>query len=465
MPNFRSHNDDPVDADNLLGRREFVTSVCEVIRQCSPPKAMAVTGYWGTGKTSVLRQIQIDLEPINAGGVTEVRDRGRDGRPIQTVWFDAWRYQQEGQPIVGLLHEIRAHFSRLAMLKEQSKKLTNVTIRGVLSSLDEVIKTISLGALQPKVSDLSTFGKEYESDRLHQALPTEDLRKLLDEAIKAFLDERGILTLLIDDLDRCEGIGILRLLEGIKMYLSLPRCVVVFAMDQRQIEDALSVAFAAEEKQQAGIGLPRGYTARDRAREYMEKICQDVYRVPLATHAQKSRLLVQLVDDLEIDRWASCRAELERALRTFDCLPANPRKIKVLANRLAFVLSSGTWTRASSPEPLAVNDPNATSLSRDVVLLLVVSIFYCYHRPVYEQLEKNPAFITDVIAWSLETGVKPEDTRYLPLRDVVRSRTESNELPVNPSDSHVFRLHQCLDTLSTVTMVELEALFASQEHR
>ena len=48
-----------------------------------------------------------------------------------------------------------------------------------------------------------------------------------------------------------------------------------------------------------------------------------------------------------------------------------------------------------------------------------------------------------------------DDPRYRPMRGLLRSRDATGDLPVNPSDSNVFRLHAILGDLGVVTADEL----------
>lgn len=77
-----THNDSPTDTD-AFQQTDFIDGIARVIQNCTPPKGIAINGYWGTGKTSALRQLQKKLTTQN----------GHDNAPEETtvvpVWFEA----------------------------------------------------------------------------------------------------------------------------------------------------------------------------------------------------------------------------------------------------------------------------------------------------------------------------------------------------------------------------------------
>jgi len=128
-----THSDEPVITD-LLGHAGHVESVADVIENRQPPFVIGVHGDWGTGKTSFLMKLRWFLEGSSVGYDTreQLDELGKDlwpktyrgdGRNVETLWFEAWRYQFEPNPVVALLHEIRAHFAGKKNIASVSKKV------------------------------------------------------------------------------------------------------------------------------------------------------------------------------------------------------------------------------------------------------------------------------------------------------------------------------------------------------
>ena len=441
-----SHNDNPA-LDDAFGQDAFLAEVCTQISTCVPPKGIGINGYWGTGKTSALLQVYRHLTnelPYGENSTPGTPSQNHDGS-ILPVWFEAWRYQHESLPIVALLNEIRQQLGLWAAFQQKAKKLGSVALLGAISAFDETVKAASGGLLKPEFGKIQQIGNTWEKERFQKPLEGQVIRTLMQEAIQEILKskEKNKLVIFIDDLDRCEPATALRLMEGIKIYLSLNNCVIVFGMDQRQVERALATALA----------LPGGNDAVPDtayyAGEYLEKICQDIIHLPLANQQQKSyylhRLLLDILESGENSRAKGFADQLQKITDEHDCLPANPRKIKALANRLASMIRRHTSAAEAT-------DSSPTLL--EAKLCFIVAILYCFHRSVYEQLQRRPEYIQDVLAYAGDSDTTQE--KYSPMKGIRPSMNGSNELPVNPSDSNVFRLHQLLVEMETITAEEIK---------
>lgn len=441
-----SHNDTPTVKD-AFGNEAFIEAICLLVRTCTPPKGIGINGYWGTGKTSALLQIYQRLtgslpKAVPAEAVTGTPDK-KTTSEVTPVWFEAWRYQHESQPIVALLHEIRAQMGLMQKVQGKVGKLAGVAFLGTLTAFDEVIKVASGGNIKPELGKLAEIGRQWEAERLQQRLPSQVIQSLLQGAIGAVLGNKKRLVIFIDDLDRCEPETALRLMEGIKVYLDLNNCVIIFGMDQRQVERALAKALGISDN-----------NAAHHAREYLEKICQDIIHLPLADKAVKSTYLESLLMKLKVA--AATVEQIKKVTDTYDVLPANPRKIKALANRIAFMCRR-LCSLQSSTTPLQATEPE--KVPRNAALLLLIAICHCFHRAVYEQLQKNPAYIATVLEYAQSSASLDElqkNPDYLPMRDILPSLSAGKELPCNPSDSNVFRLHQLLNELQSITTAEIE---------
>ncbi|UAA38936.1 AAA family ATPase [Paraneptunicella aestuarii] len=401
--------------------RHFVSQIAEEIKQSEPPKTIAITGYWGSGKTSALAQVYQKLTNRPPPFKGEISDN-QTKEHFVGIWFEAWRYQNEAQPIVALLHSIKQEFTRLQKLKGSMKKLVDVAFLGSLSIFDSVIKAAT-GA-QTDFKNLPKLGEKYEKDNLLSMLPTDMIHLALQEAISALVKDKKEgkrkLIIFIDDLDRCQPEAALKLLEGLKLYLSIPNCVIVMAIDQSQLEQVV--------KKELGDNASHHFVGV----EYLEKLCQDAHRLPLMSQEQGANLIEKELNQIfkqhenvvEIGVTAS---EIKDVVMESACLPANPRRVKMTINRMASYLRNWKY-QDEAPNALAVKG------------ITLLSCLYVSYRQIYEQLEWDINFYDKLDDFTNESfEFADEAIENSPLDGIRQPKPSVEYIGVHPSSLNIFR--------------------------
>ena len=375
------HNDEPTLRDRLR-REPLIREVGEAIATCKPPQVFGVHGDWGLGKTSFLHQVRWYLTGDNPQGLDAPEDskKSNHGARIQAIWFDAWRYHAEAVPVVALLQEMRAQLSQQDSRALARKRLGTAALRGALLSLDELTKKIGF--------QYAKFEQAYHqsnAENLAATLPSESLRKSLQETIGLLLPGTGRrkgsegesrLVVFVDDLDRCEPEAAYRLLEGLKVYLTLNNCVFVLGLNRKAVEGAIANRLAG--------GLTDEDARKDaqvRATSYLEKICQNVWHLPIVE--APSQLLCEFVNDGSV---APHQAKwLRDVVGERQCLPPNPRKIKGFANLVARLC-----LRQSNDLDRGVDEMRK---------LLVVAYVYQFHHDLFVLWQANPSLSIAIVRW------------------------------------------------------------------
>ncbi|MFT3787832.1 MAG: P-loop NTPase fold protein [Tepidisphaeraceae bacterium] len=337
-----SFDDHPTIGD-ALQRYDLLDRLAKAVMTCTPPRVFGVHGDWGSGKTSFLHQLHVTLDGMPAreqwvnaavkqfAGTAGVRCAQRNAAyggntEALVVWFEAWRYQHEAAPVVALLHEIRGQLGMLAKLKAKALKLTTVAIQSSLLHLEQLAKFVGLQSVAGfaaggLANTIQQQGERWEREHLAEKLPAESMREQLEHAINGLLGRKKDepagqgrrLVILIDDLDRCEPQATFRLLEGIKLYLNIPNCVFVLGMDQRIVEEAI--------KSSAPGVKDSGDSAAHRAGEYLEKLFQEVYQLPIVPDVPKQ--IANCIASIDVHQ--STKATIKLLLDEYkDCIPANP---------------------------------------------------------------------------------------------------------------------------------------------
>lgn len=384
------HNDEPTLRDRLR-REALIKEVGEAIATCEPPQVFGIHGDWGLGKTSFLHQVRYHLTGDNPQDFDTLNapSRSKSSAGIQTVWFDAWRYHAEAVPVVALLQEMRAQMSDAALQASAAKRLGEVAVKGVLLGLDEVTKKIGL-----QYAKFQQASRQWDAENLAATLPSEVLRQNLQETIQLLLptlddnapaDNAGNtsrLVVFVDDLDRCEPEAAYRLLEGLKVYLTLNNCVFVLGLNQRAVEGAIASRLAAGQTDENAK-----QDAQIRAASYLEKICQNVWHLPIV-QAPGQVLCDFITAGGTVERhqvgW------LREVVETRPCLPPNPRKLKGLANLVARLCS-----RLPCDLDAGEGDRGRTEMRK----LLLVAYVHQFHHDLHVRWQANPSLYDAIAGW------------------------------------------------------------------
>ena len=392
------HNDEPSLLD-ALERGPLIEEVGKAIASCTPPQVFGIHGDWGLGKTSFLHQVQWYLTgdcPQQSEKATEEAAEQKNSEfknTIRSVWFDAWRYQNEEAPVVALLHEMRAQLSWQSRAAGSASRTAGVLTRGALLSLEDLTKKIGF-----QYSKFRQASREWENENLAATLPSHTLREHLCEAIQRLLSEGGDdeearrLVVFIDDVDRCEPEAAYRLLEGLKIYLTLDNCVFVLGMNQKAIEEAI-----AERMKSTSGDDPTMHAAA-----YMEKLCQNVWRLPAVREPEQMlcRLLEKTIEDGFVRELVGRGLKIPRpgeraGESTYQCLPPNPRRLKGIANVI------GRLSPRLPSRDAGLSDERMVLEAR---LLLIVAYIYQFHHDLHVRWEADLGLYNRIHDWCEGAG-------------------------------------------------------------
>ncbi len=414
-PKTRVSSDQPALVDEL-GYFSLVKEIGQSIEYCELPQVFGLHGDWGAGKTSLLHQIHFYLsgkcpqqDEDQVATVVDKKKLKPSRRPElnYVVWFEAWKYQNEDVPVVALLHEIRQQLSRCQTAKGQMSKLASTAIKGFLFSIEGLTEKIGFQA-----SKIQAVKESWEKEHLASKLPSDNIRQLLQRAINGLIGNDNKknkknpnrLVVLIDDLDRCEPDAAYKLLEGLKIYLTINNAVFVLGMNQRIVEDAIAKNISVESvpDDQKQIVL------KDRSAAYMEKICQNIWRMPLVKNPVE--VLLKFLDRLTDSE--TIQPAVKQAFSDLSpCLPPNPRRLRAFANlirRHKLTIDKLTIDKITSKRTF----PLLPEKLRTIRLLLVAAYIYQFHHDIYRRWCLELSLFEVIRIWCHDQEGSQAKTRF-----------------------------------------------------
>lgn len=388
-------------ADDKLDFAGLARGISRYLRnpETTPPLTLAITGDWGSGKSSLMQLVCADLRRFGH-------------RPI---WFNAWHHQKQEHLFAALLGEVRAQVApplltpagvlfRLRLLWCRSRRhfIASALIVGLVSlllsyglmqggslpaSLPELLArlrqllggdTEALDGFLSKLAALITavwallkgatvsganpavlLAETHKAMSLKQAAAQNDFRAQFSRdfsEVAAALPYHMVIV--IDDLDRCGPAAVLDVMEAVNYLTSSGACFVIFGMATERVQAALGLAFKdiatemVEEALAPGKGTPAGSDehAREKRRQYAQDYLQKLINIEIKVPRRRAKLDALLGAEVDL-RENPLAAALSGLLQPWP------------AYALAGVVGVGVWLGTVLPQNAAVPPPPAAAQS------------------------------------------------------------------------------------------------------
>jgi len=422
---------------DLLDFSPYTGTLLDIIRDPATegPLVIGLFGTWGSGKTSLMKFVQDELQ----------RD---PARKFRLAWFDAWKYEKEDALWRALLLRV---IDNLRDRSNEGRDVTEEPFRTDISRLEERLYrdvewqekgglTIDfpklaggLAAMAVRLPFALLPGVAAEAVKAAQAAIGEGKdvgsvlgafdRRVIEHhqaqlrSIEQFQHEFGRLVetrvvaqsrrlvVFVDDLDRCLPEKAIEVLEAIKLFLDVKGCIFLLGLDQEVVTRGIKVKyrdFAVDEGEGSEKRIPID------GANYLEKIIQLPFRLPkIEPHAMQP-----FVHGLAAFPDNRCERIFAEGLET------NPRKVKRAINVFLFLSKLAEKRK----------------ITLQAVRLAKIVVIYHSHPELYELLRVNPALLRDLEEYlRAQAAATPDAERGLRMEGVApgeRTIPETRTAPV-----------------------------------
>ena len=288
-----------------------------------PPLTVGVYGAWGSGKSSIMRMLNDELQ--------------KKGRYV-TVWFNAWRHQQESQLGPALLQSIVREFRRQAGARVRLYSLASALLNSrrtfywgagfvslALSSYATYEISNDKRALLGFAASIVPFWKSVLTPlvSLFRLEPADAGNKSFSERI-GFLQEfseefervvgslpkNNYLAIFVDDLDRCPPNRVANVLEALNRLMESRLCFVILGMDPETVRHSVELRY---QKLISAVGRSNPKRAANFGNEFLEKLVGIAVSVPPVPASEVDAQQVHREQTPERNPWRVLQAQLERA--------------------------------------------------------------------------------------------------------------------------------------------------------
>lgn len=307
--------DEPSGTD-FLGLGEYVRSLSRFIMTSETPMTISLQGGWGTGKTSLFRQIEANLEKERSMSAEE---KGYNVQ-YELIRLNTWQFSVAGYQddlIFVLIMKIIETLSGRSVLTDVKSFFQNELrpslpiILGILTNNEALTDYVG--------NKVEASGNTVLSYNSVDALKTEFQKQINKHCI---VNEKEVkrLIVFIDDLDRLAPEKAVELLEGIKNFIDCAHCVFILAIDEEVIYEGIEKKFGEK-------------LAENRKQRFFDKIIQVPFSLPVPSYDIRNFIAHLLRSNHFSDQNPEV---IETYIRTVQKIIGenNPRSIKRLFNLL-----------------------------------------------------------------------------------------------------------------------------------
>ena len=278
------------------------------------PLTVGIFGEWGSGKTHILKGIKYTLYKRQEESLRlweGVKANREIEELIVPVFFNAWRFEKEEHIIIPLFRTMITaleEYEHIDFFKRVSIKfkflltalLQNLKLPDEIPDLKKIVFTQDVTELAKIASffKLEKIKRQSNPDEFISALLSSGSMDALYIDIPRWIEKITIFdkirfVFLIDDLDRCLPENTLKVLESIKLFLDVPGCSFVLALDDDVVERGVEhhyKEYKFDPKDQHALPITGS--------EYLEKLIQLPFRIPPNDGSNTRDFLLEKFEEL-----------------------------------------------------------------------------------------------------------------------------------------------------------------------
>lgn len=440
--NITGFNDQPLKAEgeDLFEIQPYIDGLSSFIKSCVTPMTISIQGDWGSGKTSIMKLVQKNLEKTEGqiikciefntwqfsllndeddlnyilikklidsleelSGSSNIIDNKTISRFFQALTFFATKNalgidtakEVSGfvsQSIQGMtdavdaINDFKSNFEKAvsAALAIQKQLISQGT------SIDEICQSESKTGFIKFVKDSLGISKNnkkklknYDSDQIVDSNREEENELSaydIENTSSLELDPSSRLVIFIDDLDRLQPSRAVDVLEVLKTFLDSQHCVFVLAIDYDVVSKGVMQKYG-------------DLILEDKGKSFFDKIIQVPFKVPVERYSLYSFVkgCFEALDIMEKENLDSYMSLINSSIGQ------NPRSMKRLFNSYILLYKIREAEKAAQKQ-----DNKTKNVESEDEHLMLFALLCCQQSfpELYSYMARKPYLFEESSAWS-----------------------------------------------------------------
>ena len=306
---YNSFSDIPTVKDEFMIDK-YILGLSNFITGCETPLTLAIQGDWGTGKTSIMYQVEEKLKE---------KSSSNSKRKIKTIFFNTWQYSQfdmDKDLAVTLITDLIDELEVTDVDKRENFKKSLAVITKSMEYLKLDFGLLNIEKINNQL--LKLISNEEKANNLKNL--KQNLQSIIDDFVKENNYEK--IVIFIDDLDRLVPKKAIEFLEILKLFLDCRNCVFVLAIDYNVVLRGT--------KSKYGDDLDN-----EKGKAFFEKIIQVPFTVPVANYHMENFVKVSLK---KINFYFNDDVTQNVTQLIRDSIGNNPRSVNRLFNSVSLLM-------------------------------------------------------------------------------------------------------------------------------
>ena len=230
--------------EDAIGRNQFLYRFIYLLDRLVGSTTIALDGHWGCGKTFFVKQAKMVLDAhnpyIKPDTMTDKEEickswkektQSMGGKELSLknqvcVYYDSWLHDDDEDPLLSLIFEIYRSIKNEYVFHEMAN------ILDVLGSVVEAVSGRSISKIRESL--------KRQKDPFETLLEERALSQKIKEFLNSLLAEQGErLVIIIDELDRCNPIFAVRLMEKIKHYFDNENITFILSINSYELQNTI----------------------------------------------------------------------------------------------------------------------------------------------------------------------------------------------------------------------------------